>query len=250
MGLQLADPEERMAPTSRHGSGRHPGISGSHCGSGSLRGGPCGRTVEAGTRQYVILGAGLDTFAQRNPSLGSHLRVFEIDQPATQAWKRRRLAELGYDIPDWLGFVPVDFESGASWRDQLLATDFDGAEPAIVASTGVAMYLTRDAVAATLGQVAALASGSTVAMSFLLPLEALDASEEPTARGAERGARAEGTPWMSFFTPEEMLELASSAGLVDARHVPGAELAERYFAGRTDGLRPARGEDFLVATTP
>ncbi len=205
--------------------------------------------TDVGVHQYVILGAGLDTFAQRHPSIGSYLRVFEIDQPATQAWKRQRLAELNYDIPDWLHFVPVDFEAGASWRQPLMDSDFDSAAPALVASTGVSMYLTRDAVAATLRQVATLAPGSTLAMSFLLPLDSLDPDEGPTARGAERGARAEGTPWMSFFTPEEMLEMAGAAGLVDARHVAGAQLAERYFTGRADGLRPARGEDLLLATT-
>ena len=204
--------------------------------------------VDAGVRQYVILGAGLDTFAQRNPSIGAHLRIFEIDRPATQAWKRQRLDELGYDIPDWLHFIPVDFEAGVSWRDQLLASDFDDAEPAIIASTGVSMYLTEDAVAETLRHVAALSPGSTLAMSFLLPLESLEGSEEQTARGAERGARAQGTPWTSFFTPRGMLDLARSAGLVDVRHIPGAVLAERYFADRPDGLRPARGEDLLLAT--
>jgi methyltransferase (TIGR00027 family) len=205
--------------------------------------------TDVGVHQYVILGAGLDTFAQRNPSAGSYLHVFEIDQPATQGWKRQRLADLGYDIPDWLHLVPVDFEAGASWRDRLVASDFNRSEPAFIASTGVSMYLTKDAVAATLCQVATLAPGSTLAMSFLLPLESLDLDEGPTARGAERGARSEGTPWMSFFTPEEMLELAGAAGLVDIRHVPGAQLAERYFAGRADALRPARGEDMLLATT-
>src|ERR1700722_9155131 len=137
------------------------------------------------------MGAGLDTFAQRHPSVGSYLHVFEIDQPATQAWKRRRLADLAYDVPDWLHFVPVDFEAGASWRDQLVAGDFDSAEPALVASTGVSMYLTKDAVAATLRQVATLAPGSTLAMSFLLPLESLDNNGGTTARIAERGARTE-----------------------------------------------------------
>jgi methyltransferase (TIGR00027 family) len=204
---------------------------------------------KAGACQYVILGAGLDTFVQRNPIASTHLSVFEIDQPATQAWKRQRLIELGFGIPDGLRFVPVDFEAGASWRDQLLDSDFNGAAPAIVASTGVSMYLTREAVASTLRQVATLAPGSTLAMSFLVPLESLDVDEEQSARGAARGAQAEGTPWMSFFTPEQMLEMASAAGLVDARHVPGSVLAERYFSDRTDELWPARGEDLLVATT-
>ena len=206
--------------------------------------------ADEGTHQYVILGAGLDTFAQRRVSTGSDLRVFEIDRPATQAWKRQRLVDLGYEIPDWLHFVPVDFEAGASWREQLEATDFDGLGPAVMASTGVSMYLTTDAVASTLCDVAALAPGTTLAMSFLLPLESLDGEEVEPARGAERGAQAAGTPWLSFFTPEEMIGLARAAGLVEIRHVPGSELAERYFSGRTDGLRPARGEDLLLATTP
>jgi methyltransferase (TIGR00027 family) len=206
--------------------------------------------ADEGTHQFVILGAGLDTFAQRRASTGSDLRVFEIDQPATQAWKRQRLVDLGYEIPDWLYFVPVDFEAGASWREQLEATDFDSFEPAIIASTGVSMYLTTDAVASTLRDVAALAPGTTLAMSFLLPLESLDVDEEAPARGAERGAQAAGTPWLSFFTPEEMIGLAHAAGLVETRHVSGTVLAERYFSDRTDGLRPARGEDLLLATTP
>jgi O-methyltransferase involved in polyketide biosynthesis len=130
-----------------------------------------------------------------------------------------------------------------------VAGNFDSAEPALVASTGVSMYLTKDAVAATLRQVATLAPGSTLAMSFLLPLESLDNNGGTTARIAERGARTEGTPWVSFFTPEEMVELARNAGLVDVRHVAGARLAERYFSGRVDGLWPARGEDLLLATT-
>src|SRR5947209_14481088 len=67
-----------------------------------------------GVAQYVILGAGLDTFAQRRPELASRLRVFEIDQPGTQAWKRQRLIDLGFGVPDWLHFVPVDFEAGQS----------------------------------------------------------------------------------------------------------------------------------------
>jgi methyltransferase (TIGR00027 family) len=206
--------------------------------------------ADGGTHQYVILGAGLDTFAQRRASTGPDLRVFEIDQPATQAWKRRRLVDLGYEIPDWLYFVPVDFEAGASWREQLGATDFDRLEPAVIASTGVTMYLTKDAVASTLRDVAALAPGTTLAMSFLLPLESLDVDEAAPARGAERGARTAGTPWLSFFTPEEMIGLARAAGLVEIRHVPGSVLAEHYFSDRMDGLRPARGEDLLLATTP
>ncbi len=83
-----------------------------------------------GTGQYVLLGAGLDTFAQRRPELAARLRVFEVDQPGTQAWKRRRLIELGYGIPEWLRLVPVDFEEGASWQEEVVEAGFDAAAPA------------------------------------------------------------------------------------------------------------------------
>jgi methyltransferase (TIGR00027 family) len=202
-----------------------------------------------GVTQYVILGAGLDTFAQRRPEVAARLRVFEVDQPGPQAWKRRRLIELGYGIPDWLRLVPVDFEANRSWWEQLAAAGFDPGQPAVVASTGVTMYLTKDATAATLGQIAGLAPGSTLAMTFLLPAELLDEADRPGLQLAEKGARASGTTFISFYTPQEMLALARDAGFREARHVPGADLAQRYFAGRTDGLRPSSGEDILVATT-
>ncbi len=202
-----------------------------------------------GAGQYVVLGAGLDSFAQRRPELGGRLRVFEIDQPGTQAWKRRRLAELGYPVPDWLRLVPVDFEAGQSWLDRLVAAGFDPGRPAVVASTGVSMYLAKETTAATLRQIAGLAPGSTLAMTFLLPVELLDHADRPGLQASTRGARNSGTPFVSFYTPAEMLTLAREAGFARVRHVPGSALADRYFAGRPDGLRPSSGEDFLVATT-
>lgn len=208
--------------------------------------------VEQATRglsQYVILGAGLDSFAQRRPDIASHLRVFEIDRPGSQAWKRRRLIELGFDIPNWLRFVPVDFEAGGSWREELVAAGFDASKPAIVVSTGVSMYLSREANAATLRQVASLAPGSMLAMTFLVPLELADPDVRPGLEMAEKGARASGTPFLSFFTPPEILALAQEAGFGQARHISADDLARRYFADRPDGLRPPRNaEELLVAT--
>jgi len=203
-----------------------------------------------GLGQYVILGAGLDSFAQRRPEIASRLRVFEIDQPGPQAWKRQRLIELGFGVPDWLRFVPVDFEAGGAWRDGLVTAGFDDSKPAIVVSTGVSMYLTKDANAATLRQVAALAPGSTLAMTFLLPLELADPEVRPGLEMAEEGARASGTPFLSFFTPPEILALAREAGFREAQHVSAADLTRRYFAGRTDDLRPPNNaEELLVANT-
>jgi methyltransferase (TIGR00027 family) len=205
--------------------------------------------ADLGVDQYVILGAGLDTFAQRRPVLASRLRVFEVDQPGPQAWKRRRLAELGYDVPQSLRLVPVDFEGGGSWWDQLLDAGFDPARPAVAVSTGVTLYLSKQANAAALRQMAVLAPGSTLAMTFLLPSELVEDVLRPGFEAAERGARAAGTPFVSFYTPDEVLSLAREAGFGEARHIDAAALNERYFAERTDGLRAARGEELLIATT-
>jgi methyltransferase (TIGR00027 family) len=202
-----------------------------------------------GVAQYVVLGAGLDTFAQRRPEIAARLRVFEIDQPGTQAWKRRRLIELGYGIPDWLRLVPVDFEAGADWWEQLSDAGFDPGRPTVVACTGVTMYLTKDATAATLRRLALLAPGSTLAMTFMLPAELVDDADRPALEATKPRAQAAGTPFISFYAPQEMLALARDAGFKDVHHVSGTVLAERYFADRTDDLRPSSGEDLLVAAT-
>lgn len=205
--------------------------------------------VARGVAQYVVLGAGLDTFVQRRPDVAASLRVFEVDAPGPQAWKRRRLGELGLAVPSSLAFVPVDFEAGASWWEQLVAAGFDAARPAIVASTGVAMYLTHEAIRATLKQVAALAPGSTLAMSFMLPLDLVETEERPSREATERFARLAGTPFLSLFTPDQMLALAREAGFRTATHVSARALGDLYFAGRSDGLWPSSSEELLVATT-
>jgi methyltransferase (TIGR00027 family) len=204
--------------------------------------------AEHGIGQYVILGAGLDSFAQRRPEIASRLTVFEIDRPGPQAWKRRRLVELGYDIPDWLRFVPVDFEAGGSWRDELATAGFDTGKPTIVVSTGVSMYLTKQANIDTLHQVADMAAGSVFVMTFLLPLELADPDVRPGLEMAVKGAKASGTPFLSFFTPPEILNLAGEAGLGKARHVSAADLTKRYFADRTDDLRPPNNAEELLVT--
>ena len=186
-----------------------------------------------GAEQYVLLGAGLDTFAQRRPELAARLRVFEVDQPGTQAWKRGRLLDLGYGIPEWLRLVPVDFEAGASWQEEIVKAGFDAARPAVVASTGVSMYLTREANAATLRELATLAPGSTVAMTFLLPLDLVDERDRQGWIMSENGARSSGTPFISFFAPR-------SSSTWPAR--PGSPTSARVRARAQRPLlrRPAR----------
>jgi methyltransferase (TIGR00027 family) len=205
--------------------------------------------IRGGVTQYVILGAGLDTFAQRRPDLGSQLRLYEIDQPGPQAWKRERLAALGYPEPEWLRFVPVDFESGGSWWDALRASGFDAHQPAVVASTGVSMYLTTDATVTTLRQTARLAAGSVLVMTFLLPTDLVDDADRPGYQAAQAGARRSGTPFISLYTPDQILTLARDADFARVEHVSSRELNVRYFSDRVDGLRASSGEDFLVATT-
>jgi len=202
-----------------------------------------------GIGQYLILGAGLDTFVQRRPEIASRLRTFEVDQPGVQAWKQRRLIEAGFGIPEYLRLVPVDFETGWSWWEKLAPAGFDSDRPTVAASSGVTMYLSKDAVMTTLRRAAALVRGSTLAMTFMLPLEFVDSDERAQRQAAEQGARAAGTPFVSFFSPTEMLALACEAGFREVQHVSAADLAERYFAGRTDGLRPSSAEQFLVART-
>lgn len=203
-----------------------------------------------GVDQVVLLGAGLDTFVQRRPDLASRLTVFEVDRPGPQAWKRQRLLELGYGVPEGLRLVPVDFEAGDGEWDRLAAAGFDAARPAVVASTGVSMYLTREAVTGTLNRAATLAPGSTLVMSFLVPLELADPEVRPGMARALEGARASGTPFLSFFEPPELVALAHAAGFREARHVSSGILAQRYFTGRPDGLRPPDpAEELLVAST-
>jgi methyltransferase (TIGR00027 family) len=206
--------------------------------------------VDCGVSQYVILGAGVDTFAQRVPEIGTRLRVFEVDRPEPQAWKRQRLIDLGFGVPEWLRFVPVDFESGHSWWDRLKASGFDPRRRAVVAAAGLSMYLSKDAITATMRQAATLAGSSTFVMTFLLPPELAEQSVRGGLEESRRGAQASGTPFISFFTPPEIVALARSAGFTDLRHVSAADLGELYFSGRTDGLRPPDGgEEIIVATT-
>jgi methyltransferase (TIGR00027 family) len=202
-----------------------------------------------GVSQYVLLGAGLDTFVQRRPDLAARLTVFEVDRPGSQAWKRQRLIELGYGVADGLRLVPDDFETDGSWWAKLAAAGFEAAQPAVVASLGVSMYLTREANRATLRQLAALAAGSTLVMTFQPPLELLEAAERSGRSFAENGARASGTPFISFYSPAEIQDLAREAGFAEVRHVSAAELNKRYFSGRTDGLHTTSGEELLVAVT-
>ena len=204
--------------------------------------------VKLGVCQYVILGAGLDSFAQRQPEIASKLTVFEIDQPGTQTWKKQQLIELGYGIPEWLRFVSVDFEAGSLWCEELLKSGFDPTKPTVLTCTGLSMYLTTEANKATLKQIATLAPGSVLAMTYMLPFELIEEEDHVLQTISEKGARASGNPFISFFSPNEILDLARDAGFADVKNVSASDLNNLYFTGRTDNLSPASGEGFLIAT--
>jgi methyltransferase (TIGR00027 family) len=204
--------------------------------------------IKNGISQYVMLGAGLDTFAQRNPAVASNLKIFEIDKPDTQKWKKQRLKDEGFSIPEWLKFVPVDFESGESWWKRLIQEGFDTQKPAIVTSIGVSMYLSMDAIQETFKQMTSLAPGSKFIMTFLLPLDLVDPQDRFGYERSMKGAAASGTPFISLFSPEEMLELAGGFGFKKVEHLSISDL-KNYFANRTDGLRPSTGEELLIAST-
>ncbi|MDT5304018.1 MAG: hypothetical protein QOG79_7554 [Mycobacterium sp.] len=248
MGLQLAGPDRDWRQRPDMNEYATPGVRASIVARARFIEDLVTEQIDHGVGQYVLLGAGLDTFAQRRPEIASRITVFEVDQPGPQAWKRQRLVELGFGIPKWLRLVPVDFET-TSWWDRLLANGFDAAEPTVVASLGVSMYLTREATAATLRQSAALSSGSTLAMTFMRPVELVDPEEQAMHRATNAAARASGTPFISYYAPDEILAMARDSGFKTARHVSAADYTQRYFADRTDGLRPFTTEELLVAAT-
>lgn len=201
--------------------------------------------VEEGIGQYVLLGAGLDTFAQRHAD--DDVVVFEVDQPGPQTWKRHRLEALGLGVADHLRLVPVDFESTDDWWVELLVAGFDADAPALVSSSGVSMYITKPATESTLSRLVQLAPGSIVAMTFMYPLELVDEIDRPALIGAARGAESAGTPWLSFYSPEEMASLATDAGFRHVTCIPTNELAERAGVGRSNGARASSGEGILIA---
>jgi methyltransferase (TIGR00027 family) len=248
VGLQLADPDVSWRQRPDMDPLRTAGVRASIVARARFIEDLVAAQADRGVGQYVLLGAGLDTFAQRRPEIASRITVFEVDQAGPQAWKKHRLLELGLELPAWLRFVPVDFETD-SWWDRLLANGFDPRQQAVMASAGVSMYLTREATVATLRQIASLAKGSTLAMTFLRPLELVDADEQAVHQATDKAARASGTPFISYYAPQEIVAMARDAGFAAAETVSAVDYTRRYFADRSDGLRPFTTEELLVATT-
>ena len=190
---------------------------------------------DRGVRQYVVLGAGLDTFAYRNPYAGSGMRVFEIDHPATQAWKRERLATTGIAEPPSLTFVPLDFEK-RSLGEALEQSGFLVRKPTFFSWLGVVAYLTREAAQSTLQWIGSLPTGSGVVFDYSISPKSL----EPHQRAAfdelaSRVARI-GEPFQLFFEPDELAAMLREMGFRHIEDLGAAEIDRRYYSDRTDGL--------------
>ncbi len=189
--------------------------------------------VARGVNQYVLLGAGLDTFAYRNPHAG--LKVFEVDYPATQAWKRERLSITGIAVPKSLTYAPIDFER-QTLAEGLAKGGVDLAAPAIFAWLGVVPYLTREAIMATLSGVAAFPAGSGVVFDYGKPRENMPPAIRAFAEARAQRVAAIGEPWISFFQPDELARELAGLGFAVIEDLNGPILNDRYFKGRTDGL--------------
>ena len=199
-----------------------------------------------GFSQYVILGAGLDSFAWRRPDLLRSLRVFEVDHPASQAWKLSRIRELGLPLSDAQVFVPVDFEA-EPLQQALEAAGFDWNSPALFSWTGVAPYLTAQAIESTLRTIARAAAGSQVVLSYRAEDGVLDDIGQQFTRIYLPLAASLGEPVQPGWPVTEIEQLVSRCGLSIVDHPARADLEQRYFAGRADGLRPFTAETLLTA---
>jgi len=187
----------------------------------------------AGIGQYVILGAGLDTFAYRNPFPRVH--VFEVDFPATQEWKRGLLQEASIPEPANLTYVPLDFEH-RTLADGLAAAGFDFRLPAFFTWLGVVPYLTLGAFRATIDLIAAMPAGSGVSFDYALSGEDLSPARQKLREALAARVAAVGEPFRLFFRSEQLENELRSAGFQRTEQLDTQEVNERYFANRKDGL--------------
>jgi len=202
--------------------------------------------VAAGVRQYVVLGAGLDTFAYRNPHPPERLRVFEVDMPATQAWKREMLGRTKIEPPASLTFVPVDFET-QSLPEQLRAAGFRENEPAFFSWLGVTMYLTRDAVMGTLRYVAQRPAGSGVTFDYMTPPHKLPWLRRIGFHLVARRVAKAGEPWKTWFDAGQLALELRAMGFGQLEDLDGPGLNQRYFGGRERRLGGASAGRVMTA---
>ena len=204
------------------------------------------QAVGQGVSQYVILGAGLDSFGYRRTDLAKVLRVFEVDHPATQAWKRTRLKQAGIELPPNLSLVPVDFEK-ESLIDSLRIFGYRADAPGLFSWLGVTMFLTSDAIFSTLRTIAALAPGTEIIFQYSVPREVVDEEAQKMLALIMSRAATLGEPYRSFFEPAQLAEQVRKLGFAEVSDLGPDEARERYFRGRPDNLRPLGSQHFMHA---
>jgi methyltransferase (TIGR00027 family) len=200
---------------------------------------------QRGVRQYVILGAGLDTFAYRYAGNLHGLFVFEVDQPSMQAWKRQRVRDVGFPIPPELTYIPIDFET-QRLDDVLIAGGVRQDQPTLFSWLAVTQYLTRDAIQSTLRTLATWPTGSEVVLTYVLPVEQWGA-DAPRLLAVLGAANARGITWHSLLTPDEMASLTLACGFARVEHFGPDEMDAAYFRDRDHTLRPYNPERILTA---
>lgn len=193
-------------------------------------------SIARGARQYVVLGAGLDTFAYRNPYGESALRVFEVDYPATQEWKRQQLEEARIAVPPSVTYVPVDFER-QTLREGLQLAGFDSTKPTFFSWLGVTMYLTEDAVMSTFGFIASTPRQGGVAFDYSVPRSSLGLLGRIALDAVSRRVAAAGEPFRTFFAPTALAERLRGMGFASVEDLGADEINARYFRDRPDKLR-------------
>jgi methyltransferase (TIGR00027 family) len=202
--------------------------------------------VRRGVKQFLILGAGLDTFAYRQPSWGGSLRIYEVDDPITQQWKGERLRMAGISVPSNLTFVPIDFER-VSIPAALASTGFAFDAKTLCSWMGVVQYLTPHALETTFQFVLSLPRSSEIVFSFILPQDAVSGVEADGLVIAAQRAAEVGEPWLTRLRADELRAKLQRMGLSRIIHLTPEAARERYFSNRHDGLTERRGEQLMRA---
>ena len=202
------------------------------------------QAMERGVRQFVILGAGLDTYAYRHPGTDG-CRIFEVDFPRTQVWKRECLCAAGIREPEWVTFVPVDFET-SSLAAKLADAEFRLDQPAFFSWLGVTMYLDEEAFVSTLRFIGSLAPGSSLVFDYVVSPASLTSREREGVEFVASRAAQQGEPWKLLFEPSALTRMLQLLGFSEIHDFSPDEIQARYLAGRKDGLRKS-GASRLVS---
>lgn len=199
-----------------------------------------------GVRQYVILGAGLDTFAYRQPAWGKSLRIYEVDHPASQEWKRERLKDAKVRIHRNLTFAPIDFET-TSLREGLFTAGLDSSIPSFFSLLGVSQYLTTEAIESIFQFVQSMPQGTELVFEFIVPDHLMPADEAGVFGAIASFAAERGEPWLTRLRPEELKSRLTALGFSQVSHLSPQAANERYFHGRRDDLAAWSGAQMMQA---